>query len=248
MIVSGGLVAAGRSRASASVARCSPGCSSARSASPSTAWRRRERLFLIGVPLQALWGLDGPAAQGLMTRRVDASEQGQLQGALSSLRGIAGLIGPGLFTLTFAHFIGPGSGLQLPGAPFLLAAALLASALADRLEHDAGARLGSVGRGAAPLRGAGPRAPGHARARMRAGRITGAARSSTRCRPSIRGLQTHLRVAPADPAFCRLLRGPVHATTLCWLQRCGLDRARLRPGVGTMLKRRGDGTCCGCAA
>jgi DHA1 family tetracycline resistance protein-like MFS transporter len=85
--------------------------------------------FLAGVPLQALWGLDNPAAQGLMSRRVTPSEQGQLQGALSSLRGITGMIGPALFTLTFAHFIATGGGWQLPGAPFLLAALLLATAM-----------------------------------------------------------------------------------------------------------------------
>jgi DHA1 family tetracycline resistance protein-like MFS transporter len=85
---------------------------------------------LAGVPLQALWGLSAPAAQGLMTRRVDAADQGQLQGAQASLMGIAGLIGPGLFTLTFAAFIGARRDWHLPGAPFLLAALLLASAVA----------------------------------------------------------------------------------------------------------------------
>ncbi len=86
-------------------------------------------MFWLGIPLIALWGLSGPAAQGLMTRRVEASEQGHLQGAISSLRGISGLIGPGLFTLTFASFIGLRRDWQLPGAPFLLASLLLAGAL-----------------------------------------------------------------------------------------------------------------------
>jgi len=51
-------------------------------------------LFLAGVPVVALWGLAGAASQGLMTRRVGASEQGQLQGANGSVRGITELIGP----------------------------------------------------------------------------------------------------------------------------------------------------------
>ena len=59
-------------------------------------------MFLIGVPVMALWGLAGPALQALMTRRVGPSEQGQLQGATASLQAIAGLIGPGIFTQTFA--------------------------------------------------------------------------------------------------------------------------------------------------
>lgn len=82
-------------------------------------------LFFVGVPLMALWGLYGPSAMALMTRHVSASTQGQLQGATSSLRGISGLIGPSLFTMTFASFINRTDGLSLPGAPFLLAAALL---------------------------------------------------------------------------------------------------------------------------
>lgn len=86
-------------------------------------------LLWIGVPLQSLWGLSNPAAQGLMTRRMAANQQGQLQGANSSLRGVAGLLGPGLFTLTFARAIGPDRAFEIPGAPMLLAAALVFGAL-----------------------------------------------------------------------------------------------------------------------
>jgi len=64
-----------------------------------------------------------------MTRHVGASEQGQLQGANGSVRGITELIGPGLFTQCFAVFIAANAPLQLPGAPFLLASLLLAAAL-----------------------------------------------------------------------------------------------------------------------
>jgi DHA1 family tetracycline resistance protein-like MFS transporter len=89
----------------------------------------RGALLWLGVPLQSLWGLSSVAAQGLMTRRVDASSQGQLQGATASLRGIGGMIGPGLFTLTFAHFISPEASHHVPGAAFFLAAALLVAAM-----------------------------------------------------------------------------------------------------------------------
>ena len=58
------------------------------------------------------------------------SEQGQLQGANASLMGIANLIGPGIFTQSFALFIGAGAIVYLPGAPFLLAAIMLAAAIA----------------------------------------------------------------------------------------------------------------------
>ena len=86
-------------------------------------------IYCAGIPIMAFWGLAGPSAQFFMTRRVSSSEQGQLQGAIAGLSGIAGLIGPSLFTQTFAFFIGAGSGLStpvhLPGAPFLLASLLL---------------------------------------------------------------------------------------------------------------------------
>jgi DHA1 family tetracycline resistance protein-like MFS transporter len=86
-------------------------------------------LFIAAIPFGSLMGFYGPAAQGLMTHRVSASEQGQLQGANASVMGISGLIGPGLFTWTFAHFIGAGTAWHLPGAPFFLGALLLFAAL-----------------------------------------------------------------------------------------------------------------------
>lgn len=85
--------------------------------------------FLLGIPVMALWGLTGPSLQGLMTRRVNVSQQGRLQGAGSSLNSVAQMLGPPLFSGVFAHFIGPQRGWHLPGAPFLLAGLLLLAAL-----------------------------------------------------------------------------------------------------------------------
>jgi DHA1 family tetracycline resistance protein-like MFS transporter len=87
-------------------------------------------IFCLGIPIMAFWGLAGPATQALMTRRVSGSEQGQLQGAIASINGVTGLIGPTLFSQTFAYFIGPTAVWPLPGAPFLLASLLLVSAAA----------------------------------------------------------------------------------------------------------------------
>ena len=84
-------------------------------------------LFLAAVPVVALWGLASPAAQGLMTRHIGPSEQGALQGAMGSVMGIATMIGPGLFAMTFAYFIGAGTRWHVPGAAFMLAAVLLAA-------------------------------------------------------------------------------------------------------------------------
>lgn len=82
-------------------------------------------LFLVGIPVMSLWGFAMPSAQALMTRHVGVSEQGQLQGANASLMSMAGIFAPAIFALTFATTLE-----RLPGAAFLLAAAMLLVALA----------------------------------------------------------------------------------------------------------------------
>ena len=79
----------------------------------------------LAVPLLALWGLSGPAVQGLMTRHVSVSEQGQLQGANASLTGISELVGPTVFSLVFAYSVKSGQPHWAAGAPFLLGAGIL---------------------------------------------------------------------------------------------------------------------------
>jgi len=86
-------------------------------------------ILLAVIPLIALWGVAAPAMQSLMSRHVDPSSQGKLQGAINSLRAITGMAGPILFTQVFALAIAPRFGLHLPGAPYLLAAVLLLSSL-----------------------------------------------------------------------------------------------------------------------
>jgi MFS transporter, DHA1 family, tetracycline resistance protein len=86
-------------------------------------------IFWIGVPIMALWGIATPSMQTIMTRSVDPTEQGRLQGALASLVGLASLIGPSVFTQTFAVFISTQVSWGLPGAPFLLAAVLVVAAM-----------------------------------------------------------------------------------------------------------------------
>ena len=86
--------------------------------------------FLAGVPLLALWGIASAPTLSLMSRHVSESEQGQLQGANASMMGIASLIGPAIFTQSFALSIGANAVMHQPGAPFLLAAVLIAASLA----------------------------------------------------------------------------------------------------------------------
>ncbi|HMI14731.1 MAG TPA: TCR/Tet family MFS transporter [Bradyrhizobium sp.] len=86
-------------------------------------------LFWLGIPVMALWGVAGAATQALTTQLVAPDQQGQLQGATNSVQSVSQLVGPFLFTLTFAYFIGNQAPLKLPGAPFLLAALLMLLAL-----------------------------------------------------------------------------------------------------------------------
>ncbi len=81
-------------------------------------------LFWAAIPVFSLVGFFNPAMQGLMTRRVSPREQGQLQGANSSLMGIAGMIGPLIFTAVFSAAINETATVKIPGAPFLLATGL----------------------------------------------------------------------------------------------------------------------------
>lgn len=89
---------------------------------PTGAW------FFVGLAFGALWGVYTPANQALLTSRVSPEEQGRLQGALGASASVGGLIGPLLFTQVFALFVRDGP-IQIPGAAFFLASALLACAL-----------------------------------------------------------------------------------------------------------------------
>ena len=83
----------------------------------------------VGVVVGALSGLVYQSLQGLMSREVGPSEQGELQGAISSVYAVAAIIGPIAVTQVFAHFAAKDAVPYLPGAPFLLAAVLSAAML-----------------------------------------------------------------------------------------------------------------------
>ena len=72
-------------------------------------------LFWLGIPVMALWGVAGGAIQALTTQLVAPDQQGQLQGATNSVNSIAQMVGPFLFTLTFAYFIGDTGAFQNAG-------------------------------------------------------------------------------------------------------------------------------------
>ena len=82
-------------------------------------------LFLLGLPISALWAVAAPATMALVTQQVPAEVQGRIQGSLSSLVSLAGIFAPALFAGAFGFFIGPSAPVHLPGVSFLLAALLL---------------------------------------------------------------------------------------------------------------------------
>jgi DHA1 family tetracycline resistance protein-like MFS transporter len=82
-------------------------------------------LFWMGIPFLNCMGLVWPTAQSMMTHHVSAGEQGQLQGSIQGLRGLAGLVGPGLFTVVFARAISPGSIIPVAGLPFYVASGMI---------------------------------------------------------------------------------------------------------------------------
>jgi DHA1 family tetracycline resistance protein-like MFS transporter len=82
-------------------------------------------LFWGGIPLLNLMSVAWPSIQGLLSHKIGPAEQGQMQGAINSLRGIAGLVGPGFFTYIFSKSIGDNPLIALPGMPFFAAASLL---------------------------------------------------------------------------------------------------------------------------
>lgn len=75
------------------------------------------------LAIGSISGFVSPAFQAIMTSRVPANAQGELQGALSSINSLTSILGPVLMTQLFAIFTS-GTGSYFPGAPFLAAALL----------------------------------------------------------------------------------------------------------------------------
>jgi DHA1 family tetracycline resistance protein-like MFS transporter len=72
-----------------------------------------------------LGGISGPALQGIISTHVPPTEQGELQGALTSLISVTSIIGPLFMTRLFSFFTSPAAPFQLPGAPFFAGAFLM---------------------------------------------------------------------------------------------------------------------------
>ncbi|UPL51150.1 TCR/Tet family MFS transporter [Hymenobacter sublimis] len=81
-------------------------------------------MFAFLVPY-CLGGIAGPALQGIISGQVPPNQQGELQGALTSLMSLTSIVGPPLMTNLFSYYTGASAPVYFPGAPFLLGAALI---------------------------------------------------------------------------------------------------------------------------
>jgi MFS transporter, DHA1 family, tetracycline resistance protein len=80
-------------------------------------------MFAFLIPY-CLGGIAGPSIQGVISSQVPANEQGELQGALTSLMSLCGVFGPLFMTNLFAFATAKNSPFHVPGAPFFLASCL----------------------------------------------------------------------------------------------------------------------------
>ena len=71
-----------------------------------------------------LGGIAGPAIQGIIATHVPANEQGELQGALTSLMSATSIVGPLIMTGVFAYFTSSQAPIHFAGAPFMVSAIL----------------------------------------------------------------------------------------------------------------------------
>lgn len=73
----------------------------------------------------ALGGVAGPTLQGLISNHVPETEQGILQGAITSMMSITTIIGPAIATSLFYLFTSDRFGIYFPGAAYLASGILL---------------------------------------------------------------------------------------------------------------------------
>ena len=90
-------------------------------------------MFVFLIPY-CLGGICGPALQSIISGNVPPDEQGELQGALTSLISLTSIIGPPVMTGLFSYYTRPGAPVHFSGAAFLLGSVLmlLSAAIAYR--------------------------------------------------------------------------------------------------------------------
>jgi DHA1 family tetracycline resistance protein-like MFS transporter len=81
-------------------------------------------MFAFIIPY-SLGGIAGPALQSIISGFAPANEQGEIQGALTSLMSATTIFAPPLMTNLFAYYTDSSNPILFPGAPFLLSSILV---------------------------------------------------------------------------------------------------------------------------
>jgi MFS transporter, DHA1 family, tetracycline resistance protein len=90
-------------------------------------------MFAFLIPY-CLGGIAGPSLQGIMSGQVPPNQQGELQGALTSLMSLTSIVGPLLMTSLFYYFSQPTADIYFPGAAMIAGSILtITSAFLARL-------------------------------------------------------------------------------------------------------------------
>ncbi len=83
-------------------------------------------MILVVIVFGAMGGITGPAIQSLVASQVDSSEQGKVQGALTSLMSLTNIIAPVFFTTgLFSYFTSEQAVVSIPGAPLIVGSACI---------------------------------------------------------------------------------------------------------------------------
>ena len=90
---------------------------------------RSDAVVYAALLVNGLQGLIYPSLNALNSRAVDASSQGELQGATQAIGSIAQIAGPPMYAIVFARFSGTGAIVQFPAMPLVLAAAIAVAAV-----------------------------------------------------------------------------------------------------------------------
>ncbi|WP_396162373.1 TCR/Tet family MFS transporter [Flavobacterium sp.] len=81
-------------------------------------------MFVFLIPY-CLGGIAGPALQAVVSEQVDPSEQGEIQGTLTSLMSASSIVGPPMMASVFYYFTHDEAPFLFPGAPFVLGGILM---------------------------------------------------------------------------------------------------------------------------
>jgi DHA1 family tetracycline resistance protein-like MFS transporter len=76
------------------------------------------------IMIASIGGIAGPAGQSIITRSVLPTEQGEVQGALTSLQSVAQIVGPMIGSVVFGYFISESAPAYVPGASFFVSGLL----------------------------------------------------------------------------------------------------------------------------